>query len=278
MAFFAFGKGVLNIAHRGNRSLAPENTLAAARKALAARALMWELDVCMTADGELLVLHDATLPRTSDVKRVFPGRRPWRVSDFTLEEIRRLDFGSWFGVEDPFGQIAGGAVLASDLDQYAREPAPTLREALAFTLENDWLVNVEIKDLSRTRGHATVVEKTVGLIEEMDMVERVLISSFNHAYLERARAANPAITAGALVDSVFRDPVSLLRRLGAAAYHPKLGAVGLRDIETLRNEGFEVLVWVANDEATMRSLIRSGVSGIFTDFPQLLAEVLSAEC
>ncbi len=87
---------VINIAHRGARSLAPENTLAAARKALDAGADMWELDVCLSRDGELVVIHDSTLKRTSNVQEVFPLRRPYHVHDFTLEELHRLDFGSWY--------------------------------------------------------------------------------------------------------------------------------------------------------------------------------------
>jgi len=73
----------LNIAHRGARSLAPENTLAAARKALEVGADMWELDVRMTADGALILSHDSSLESTSNVKDVFPDRRPWRIQDLT---------------------------------------------------------------------------------------------------------------------------------------------------------------------------------------------------
>ena len=93
----------LNIAHRGARSIAPENTLAAALKALQSGADLWELDVVMTADGEPVVIHDKDLSRTSNVESVFPSRRPWLVHEFSLEEIRRLDFGSWFKAMDPFG-------------------------------------------------------------------------------------------------------------------------------------------------------------------------------
>ena len=126
---------ILNIAHRGARSLAPENTLAAARKGLEAGADMWELDIQITADGELIVIHDTTLKRTSNVREVFPNRKPWLVHEFTLDEIRLLDFGSWFRKQDPFGQIAAGMVAESDLASYVHQQAPTLKEALTFTLD-----------------------------------------------------------------------------------------------------------------------------------------------
>ena len=105
MSLFEHLSPTLNIAHRGASSLAPENTLAAARKALDLGADMWELDVQMTADGELVILHDNTLKRTSNVETIFPVRRPWRVHQFNLNEIRQLDFGSWFEEQDPFGQV-----------------------------------------------------------------------------------------------------------------------------------------------------------------------------
>ena len=89
----AVGNRRLIAAHRGARSLAPENTLAAARLALAAGARMWEIDVRMSGDGEVVLLHDPDLKRTSDAQSKFPGRSPWLVDDFTLDELKSLDFG-----------------------------------------------------------------------------------------------------------------------------------------------------------------------------------------
>lgn len=266
----------VNIAHRGARSLAPENTLAAARKALEIGADLWELDVAMSADGELFVVHDDTLARTSNVEEVFPERKPWTNHLFTLAEIKQLDFGTWFIETDPFKQIAAGAVTEAELQSYRGESAPTLREALIFTRDNDWRVNIELKDLTGTPGDATVVEKTVALIDTLGMVDRVLISSFNHAYIVRARAANPSIATAALVARADRDPAALLQRLNAQAYNPKVGQVQPETIGALRNQGFDVYVWTVNDTQTMQALIAARVSGIFTDFPQLLKPLLDA--
>jgi len=108
---------------------------------------LWELDVQLTADEELVLMHDSDLTRTCDAKARFPDRRPWLVSDFTLAEIQTLDCGSWFNEKDPFGQIKAGAVPPEDQQSYVGERAPSLREALQFTLDNDWRVNVEIKNL-----------------------------------------------------------------------------------------------------------------------------------
>ena len=267
---------VLNIAHRGARSLAPENTLAAARKGLEVGADMWELDIRMTADGELIVLHDSTLERTSNVRDVFPDRKPWPVHEFRLDEIRLLDFGSWFSTQDPFGQIAAGVITESDLADYAGEPVPTLREALAFTLEHDWHVNLELKDLSENPGHSHIVDKVVSLLQELDLVDQVLISSFHQDYLARIRKIDHKFATALLVSKSNPHPADLLRQLGARAYHPRKTAVPSKDIALLVRLGFAVHVWNVNDQKTMRRLIKAGVSGIFTDFPQVLASVLAS--
>lgn len=264
----------LNIAHRGARSLAPENTLAAARKGLEIGADLWELDVAVTADGELVVLHDDSLKRTSNAEQVFPNRRPWLVHTFTLAELRRLDFGSWFNKTDPFKQIAAGAVTEEMQDGYVGEPIPTLREALVFTRENQWRVNVEIKDASGTPGDQDVAEKAVVLIEELGMIGRVLISSFNHSYLRRVKSANPDLLTAALVENPAADPARLVRELGALGYNPGIERFRPNDIPAIRKAGVEVFVWTVNDPQSMRELITNGVSGIFTDFPQILKDIL----
>lgn len=264
---------MLNIAHRGARSLAPENTLAAAQKGLETGADMWELDVALTADGVPILLHDDTLERTSNVRQIFPDRRPWRVHEFSFEEIKRLDFGSWFVEQDPFGQIAAGQVSTEALARYRGEPAPTLLEALEYSRHQHWPVNVELKDVSGTPGAASIVEQVVALIEALDMVEQVIISSFNHAYLQRVKALNAALTTGALVSTPVADPARLLSRLKAQAFHPHHLLVTPKLVRYLRLQGFGVNVYTVNKEATMKRLIEAGVSGIFTDFPQVLHSV-----
>lgn len=265
---------LLNIAHRGARSLAPENTLLAAAKGLALGADLWELDVAVTLDGELVVLHDDTLERTSNVADVFPERLPWQVWTFTLAELRRLDFGSSFVTRDPFGQIAAGAVSAGELAAFKGAPIPTLREALEFTRANHWRVNIEIKDATGTPGDAFVVEKVAGLVKELDLLDRVIISSFNHRYLKRVRAAEHELVTAALVERAAPDPVALLEEIGAQAYNPGLHCVDEAAVRAVRAAGYAVLVWTVNEEADMRRLIEWGVSGIFTDFPQRLNAVL----
>ena len=262
------------IAHRGARSLAPENTLPAAIKAWEVGADGWELDVAMSLDGELVVLHDDTLERTSNAREVFPERRPWTVYDFSLAELRQLDFGTWFVKDDPFKQAAEGNISAAELEAFAGTPMPTLREALVFTKDKQWWVNIEIKDASGTHADATIVEKVVALVQELGMQEKVLISSFNFDYLRRVKAADPSLATGALTSKAIADPLALLGELNAQAYHPGMKAVQAEQVKLLRQAGYGVNVWTVNDEQEMRDLMAMGVTGIFSDFPQVLKEVV----
>ncbi|MCK8602343.1 glycerophosphodiester phosphodiesterase [Desulfoferrobacter suflitae] len=265
----------LNIAHRGARSLAPENTLAAAAKALEVGADMWELDVAMTADGELVVIHDATLERTSNATNVYPDRKPWRVSDFLLKELEPLDFGSWFVRQDPFGQIAAGSVAESECARYAGEPMLTLAKALEFSLEHRLPINVEIKDLAGTAGDAVVVERAVGLIEDLGAEDYVILSSFSPSYLRRAREANAGLTTALLSDSYRENLMALLGELKTQGFHPRIEEVPRVNVAALQQCGYAVRVWVANDEAAMRAMMQTGVDAVFTDFPQLLKKILT---
>jgi glycerophosphoryl diester phosphodiesterase len=249
--------------------------MAAARKALASGAHMWELDVAMSADGELVVMHDRTLTRTSNARDRFPERSPWWLHEFTIEELRRLDCGSWFLDGDPFGQLRAGNISPEDARSFVGEPVPTLREALLFTRQHGWSVNVEIKDLQATFGHDRVVTAVLQMVEALGMSDRVLLSSFNHDYLEEAKRLSPAIRTGVLVGEPVPNPLELLGRLRADAYHPRVSSIDLADVALFHEHGYRVNIWVANEPASMEQLIRAGADGIFTDYPQVLHQVLA---
>ena len=267
----------LNIAHRGARSIAPENTLLAAQKAFEIGADLWELDVTQTSDGEIVVLHDDTLERTSNVRQVYPDRAPWSVETFSLAELRRLDFGSWYIQADPFEQIKSGNISKTDLDSFTGLPIPTLLDALAFTKDHNWSVNVEIKDLTGKPGDAVIVEQVVDLVSSLGMEDQVIISSFNHSYLRRAKLAAPRVRTAALVEEPVQDPVALLNDLGAMAYNPNAETLKPEHIREVVRQGFRVFIWTVNNEDLMRRLVMAGASGLFTDFPQLLKPILQAD-
>ena len=265
---------VFNIAHRGARSLAPENTISAARKALEVGADGWELDVQMSRDKKLVVIHDESLVRTSNVKEIFPHRESWLVRDFTLKELQELDFGSWFNETDPFGQIAAGNVSKEEQRSFAGVKILSLEEALEFTKKSKWKVNIEIKSFSFETDNFELVEKVVDQINQFKMEKMVMVSSFNHAYIKRVKKLNPRITTGALVDKPLNNPANYLKEIEADVYDVSVSAISLDEIELLQSKGFSVIIWTVNNEKTMKDLIKVGVDGVITDFPQKLKTIL----
>jgi glycerophosphoryl diester phosphodiesterase len=266
---------ILVQAHRGFRGIAPENTLLAARKGLEAGADLWELDVAASRDGELVILHDDTLVRTTDACERFPDRAPWSVYDFDLAELRSLDAGSWYAAVDPFGQIAEGRVGPADLAAFAGTRLPTLRAALELIRDTGWEANVEIKDATGRACDAWIVERTVDMIREYGLVDRCCVSSFNHEYLKRVRRAEPALETGALVEKrAPADVVALLRRTGARSYNPDKEILDEPTAKAVRAAGFDIYVWTVNDEADMKRLVDWGVTGLITDFPDLALRAL----
>ncbi len=268
----------LNIAHRGARSLAPENSLSAAQSALQVGAHMWELDVAVSAYGALFAFHDFSLVRTSNARQIFPDRAPWIFTNFSLSELEKLDYGSWYEETDPFGQIAAGAVTAAQAARYRGEPLLTLRRALEFTREHDWRVNIEIKTLPAPMGDFPVAAAVVSLIEELRAERHVVVSSFNFAVVRQVVACNDAIAVAALAGHSENVPLQEPPdNLPLSGYFPRHSIVTVQQIRALQVRGHSVMPWVVNDAAEMSRLVEAGVSGIFTDFPQRLLPLLQPD-
>lgn len=238
---------------------------------------MWELDVGVSADSELIVIHDDSLTRTSNAPAVYPDRAPWTFTTFTLAELRELDFGGWFNETDPFEQIAAGVVTAADLASYQGERMPTLREALLFTRDHHWQVNVEIKALPAPLADFPVVPAVVALIQELGMASQVIVSSFVHENVLQAKRLVPAVRTAALVGIFGPNPAQIDLTLPVDGFNPWYSMVSDQEIAQLRQAGKMVIPWTVNDEADMRRLIAAGVTGIITDYPQTLARVLKCE-
>jgi len=265
---------VLNIAHAGAASIAPQNTIIAGKKALAAGADLWGIDVQLSKDGIFVLMHDETLERTTNVEEVFPDRAPWEVKDFTLAEIVMLDAGSWFLEEDPFGQIEAGNVSAEDQASYLGERIPTLREALLFTVEEGWRIDIEVKPIDYLPPEE-VAAKLVALLEETGATDRAMVSSFDHDILRAVKGLDPDIPTAALVILPLVNPAGYLEDLGADAYEPSPVAFFSKAAEELKRLGYGVYVWTYNDPDQLERLAGTeGVSGIYTDFPQRLEPIL----
>ncbi len=261
-------------AHRGARSTAPENTIAAGKAALEQGAYGWEVDIRLTRDGLCVLLHDMGLLRTTDSPRRLKGDLPPLVKNTDKEFLKRLSAGSWFARRDPFGTIAEGLVPMDVLASYQSEPVPTLREALSFTRLNGWRINVEIKD-SREAG-ALMVQEVCGEVRAQGMEMSVIVSSFCGRYLSRVREICPSIETALLVRRVPSNVMELLMELGAGGIHIHQDFIDPGTVDMLHREGIAVRVYTVNRPAVMERLVRLGVDGIITDFPLVLKEAAKA--
>ena len=247
--FMKLGGPTRVIAHRGFSGAAPENTLAAFEKAIEVGADMFELDVLLSRDGRVVVIHDDTLDRTTDGEG--------KVAAFTLAEIKKLDAGSWFSAE------------------FAGERIPTLEEALRLA-KGRILVNVEIK--TEAVGHG-VVAKALEIIDELDMKDTVVISSFNPTALAKARELDPDIRTASLFNTELQkgmSPEAVMAEVGSNGFNLSRRQVDAGIVATCHRLERPVAVYTVNEINEMERLIDLGVDAIFTDRPDRLLRVLVA--
>ncbi len=262
------------IAHRGARSLAPENTLAAAAKAYEVGADSWECDVAVTSDGELILFHDDSLARTTDAEERFPNRSPWTFTTFTATEIHELDAGSWYVEEDPYGEIKAGLVTQAEAAAYRGEHVPTVTEALDCTKSKHWRINLELKRLPPPMQDFPVVDRVLDLIAKTAIpADEVIISSFRHDWLHQVEARRPDIEVQALVGYSETKPISW-DHIEFHTYNARYTLVTPAKVRELIDRGLAINLFTVNDEADWRRYIEAGVSGIITDYPQDLLALL----
>lgn len=256
------------IAHRGARSLAPENTLAAARLGFELGADCWETDVNITKDNELVLFHDQTLGRCTDVKNRFPDRQTQAVRDFYLEEILKLDAGRYFSQTDPFSQIKEGKVTPEQCVLYKNEKIPTLEQGLELTKTLGWIVNLELKSFEFNNSDYAVVDRTIEQIRKSRLdSEQVIISSFNHDWLKRVENKAPHIEVAALVGDSDTEPIDF-HDFPFRTYNVNARTITPEQIDKLKSLGKTINVFTINDPEKFACFEDLGVEGIFTDFPQ----------
>jgi len=256
------------IAHRGARSLAPENTLAAARKAHALGADLWETDLAVTADKQLVLMHDDSMIRTTDVTQRFPERIPAAFSTYTLAEIRSLDAGSWFERDDPFGQIAAGAVSDEELAQYTGEKVPTLQEAFELTLELDWFLNLELKAQPEPNADFDVVSAVLSLADETGIgPDHLLFSSAQLSWLKTLKQRQPEFEVQAIIALFPEDPMDFSDAF-FDTFNPQHTRLTLDELKHQAGQGVKLNPFTVNDTEIIHQYIDAGVAGLITDFPQ----------
>jgi glycerophosphoryl diester phosphodiesterase len=238
---------IINVAHRGASAYAPENTVAAFTLAARQGSDMFELDVQETSDHRLVLMHDTTLARTTDAEQVFPGRAPWRVADFTLAEIRKLDAGSWFGDES--------------------EPVPTLQEALRAMRGSGLGLLLEIKSPRLYPG----IEARVARELRRSWSGELAVQSFDWDSMRLFAKTMPEAPIG-LLGTPSAGELPALAEF-ADQINPPHADVTRDYVESVHDLGMDVLTWTVDDAATMRRLITFGVDGIITNRPDVLSEL-----
>lgn len=260
------------IAHRGARSIAPENTLAAAQIAYKTGADLWETDVNITQDGRLILFHDETLVRCTNAVSKFPSRPSYRVRDFSLEQILSLDAGSFFIHTDPFSQISEGHVTKEVLAAFKKETVPTLEQGLLFTVQKKWKINIELKYFTGTAGDTRLPDQTLETIRQTRIpLSQVVISSFHHDWLERVMEKEPDIEVQALVGDSDSDPLDF-GDFRFSTYNANAGLIDQDHIRQLKALGKKINLFTVNDPKAFSRFAEMNVDGMFTDFPQKFAK------
>lgn len=236
-------------AHRGARAYAPENTMAAFKKALAINADGIELDVQLTKDGELVICHDHTIDRTSN-------GTGW-IKDFTLAELRQFDFGSWFSPD------------------FAGEKIPSFKEFFTWYLKTPLLLNIEIKNGPVI--YKDLEEKLLTSIKELtpadfDLCNRILISSFYHPSLVKIKELDAQFKTGVLFSSCPVDVLAFIKQTNADYLHPHWHYLNPSWIEKAHAAGIGVNSYTINDSKEFQWIAPLKIDGIFSDCPDCLAD------
>ena len=247
MEAFDLGR-TLNFGHRGASREAPANTLAAFVRAADLGADGVELDVHLSRDGHVVVIHDFALDSTTDGHGL--------VKDLTLVELKRLDAGAWFG------------------PSFAGERIPTLQEVID-TVGRRLLLNIELK--SRGGDEDDLITAVLSLIEHNGLLGRVVVSSFNRQAIRRVRQLAPRVPVGVLFDV---DPLATLRPwpkdlARPDALHPHHRALSRAYVRCAKRRGYRIHTWTVDEPARMRQLVNWGVEIIVTNRPDLLGQVLA---
>jgi glycerophosphoryl diester phosphodiesterase len=238
---------VLVIAHRGASGNAPENTLAAFKKAVSLGATFIETDLQLSRDAHFVAIHDATVNRTTNGQGA--------VHDMTLAQLRRLDAGSWFGSE------------------FAGERIPTLEEILEFSKKNDVVFYLEIKPAGSWGGEHALI----GALRESGEIPRIIVISFDAAIVMNLRKIEPTLMTGLLYDGQIENPLEKAVAIGARQVAVRGDLVTPALIAEARKKDLQLVCWTVNHPAHMRLLIAAGVDGIMSDYPDRLLAAVKKE-
>lgn len=241
---------ILDFAHRGFSGEYPENTLLAFKKGIEAGCDGIELDVHLTKDGEVVIIHDEAIDRTTNGTGL--------VADYTLKELKEFDASFKF---------AG---------MYGKNEIPTLREYFELIKPTNIITNIELKTGINT--YPGIEEKTLKLIDEFDLRSRIIISSFNHYSVLRMKALAPDMEYGFLSETWIVDFPKYAKDLGVEYVHPIFKMVEPDFSEACKKEGIGINTWTVNTEADINEMIDRGVKGIIGNYPDKIRKIIDDRC
>lgn len=234
-------------AHRGASGYAPENTLEAFKKAEKMKADGVELDVQLTKDEELVVIHDETVDRVSGEKGF--------VKDYTLKELKRLNVSKHMPSYDKKTRI------------------PTLDEVFDLLKNTEMTINIELKN--GIVQYKNLEKKVLALVEEYDMLDRIWCSSFNHESIVRMKKLCPDMRCGLLFSDIIVNPAEYASELHVDALHP--ATYHMQDenyIDKAHGRGLRAHVWTVNEKHEMKALVKAEADAIITNYPDIAVEVV----
>lgn len=232
-------------AHRGASGYAPENTLEAFVIAMEQGADGIELDVQLTKDGEVVVIHDETIDRVSDHSGF--------VKDYTLAELKQFDF-------------------KNHMEAYTNAKIPTLKEVLELVRPGKMEVNIELK--TSVIWYSGIEEKVLEIVKETGMEERVIYSSFNHYSIQKILELNPSAQTAYLFMDVMLDVEKYAKETGVSALHPPFFQLKMADfMKKYMDSGLKMRIWTVNDEADMKYFMENNVEAIITNYPDRAVKI-----
>lgn len=243
-------------AHRGSSGMAPENTGAAFELAIAEGADYIEADVQLSADGELVIIHDVTLVRTTDARLAFPDRAPWNVHDFTLTELKKLDAGGWYD-----GAFTGQCIL-------------TLDELLDLLADRAGL-NLELKSPEVNPGLVRAVATRLRQRSEwLAPAAPLIVGSFDEQAVRDFHALLPEVPV-----SLITYDVPAAKRLAELAgwifsVNPDVRRLRPEDAARVTEAGPALVPWTVDSPALWRWALDLGVAGMITNYPHALKDAL----
>lgn len=241
---------IINYAHRGASGYYPENTMLAFEKALELGATGIETDIQMTSDGELVLIHDELVNRTTDGNGL--------VKDYTYSELSKLDAGAKFSSEFKGLKI------------------PTLKELMELAKVKNLMLDLEIK--SNIVQYPNIEEKIINTIYDYKMQDNVILSSFNHYSLVKSKKISKKIKIGLLYVAGLYHPERYAKSVGAEALHPYFHAVNNpKIIKDIKKSKILINPYTIDDEKFLKLFVDYGVTGIITNYPDRLSKILEVK-